>query len=112
MHHPARILIVDDNETNRDILKTRLAVHGYDLLEAGDGEQALAALSDFTDMGGLAITIAGEPFGHRLYHFRPNVRTLCSGVHVATVRSLADDAQPLSVLKWRAPLTAPPARQK
>ena len=42
MHDPARILIVDDNETNRDILKTRLAAHGYDLLEAGDGEQALA----------------------------------------------------------------------
>ena len=27
-------------------------------------------LSDFTDMGGLGITIAGEPFGHRLDHFR------------------------------------------
>ena len=46
MHDPARILIVDDNATNRDILKTRLAVHGYDLLEAGDGEQALAAAKE------------------------------------------------------------------
>ena len=27
-------------------------------------------LSDFTDMSGLGITIAGEPFAHRLYHFR------------------------------------------
>ena len=27
-------------------------------------------LSDFTDMGGLGITIAGEPLDHRLYHFR------------------------------------------
>jgi transposase InsO family protein len=27
-------------------------------------------LSDFTDMGGLGVTIAGEPLGHRLYHFR------------------------------------------
>jgi hypothetical protein len=27
-------------------------------------------LSDFTDMGGLGITIAGEPFDHRLYHFQ------------------------------------------
>jgi hypothetical protein len=27
-------------------------------------------LSDFTDMGELGITIAGEPFAHRLYHFR------------------------------------------
>ena len=27
-------------------------------------------LSDFTDMGEVDITIAGEPFAHRLYHFR------------------------------------------
>ena len=27
-------------------------------------------LSDLTDMGGLGVTIAGEPFDHRLYHFR------------------------------------------
>jgi hypothetical protein len=27
-------------------------------------------LSDFTDLGALGITIAGERFGHRLYHFR------------------------------------------
>ena len=43
MHTPPRILIVDDNETNRDILVTRLGVHGYELLQAADGEEALAA---------------------------------------------------------------------
>jgi DNA-binding response OmpR family regulator len=43
MHTPPRILIVDDNETNRDILATRLGAHGYDLKQAADGEEALAA---------------------------------------------------------------------
>ena len=43
MNSPPRILIVDDNETNRDILATRLRPHGYELIEAGDGEAALAA---------------------------------------------------------------------
>jgi adenylate cyclase len=43
MHNPPRILIVDDNETNRDILVTRLNVHGYELLQAADGEEALEA---------------------------------------------------------------------
>ena len=27
-------------------------------------------LSDFTDMGALGVTVAGEPLAHRLYHFR------------------------------------------
>ena len=41
MNQPPRILIVDDNEANRDILATRLKANGYELLEAGDGEAAL-----------------------------------------------------------------------
>ena len=43
MNKPARILIVDDSETNRDILVTRLSSHGYECLQAADGEEALAA---------------------------------------------------------------------
>ena len=43
MHSPPRILIVDDNEANRDILDARLKAHGYELLQAADGEEALAA---------------------------------------------------------------------
>ena len=46
MHSPPRILIVDDNETNRDILVTRLNAHGYDLKQAADGEEALAAVHE------------------------------------------------------------------
>jgi len=46
MHSPPRSLIVDDNETNRDILVTRLGVHGYDLRQAADGEEALAAAKE------------------------------------------------------------------
>ena len=43
MRSPARILIVDDNAANVDILRARLASHGYDLVTAADGEEALAA---------------------------------------------------------------------
>lgn len=42
MTQPQRILIVDDNETNRDILEARLKANGYHVLHAGDGEEALA----------------------------------------------------------------------
>jgi adenylate cyclase len=43
MHNPPRILIVDDNETNRDILDARLTAHGYQTVQAADGEEALVA---------------------------------------------------------------------
>src|SRR5215831_244560 len=46
MHNPPRILVVDDNEVNRDIVATRLTAHGYETLQAADGEQALAAVSE------------------------------------------------------------------
>ena len=42
MRTPARVLIADDNPANVDILQTRLAVHGYEILTAADGEEALA----------------------------------------------------------------------
>lgn len=45
MANAARILIVDDNATNRDILDMRLRAHGYETLQAADGEEALAAAS-------------------------------------------------------------------
>ncbi len=46
MRTPPRILIVDDTPTNVDILEKRLAAHGYEILTAGDGEEALAIVSD------------------------------------------------------------------
>jgi len=44
MNDPPRILVVDDNATNRDILTTRLQAHGYETLQAADGQEALASV--------------------------------------------------------------------
>lgn len=41
MRKPALILIADDNEANRDILARRLDAHGYELVMAADGSEAL-----------------------------------------------------------------------
>jgi adenylate cyclase len=46
MHDPPRILIVDDNETNRCLLATRLGAEGYETTEAENGERALAVARD------------------------------------------------------------------
>ena len=45
MHTPPRILVVDDNPANVDILRARLAAQGYEIVTATDGEEALAAVS-------------------------------------------------------------------
>ena len=42
MRTPARILIVDDNPMNVDILQSCLGFHGYEIITAADGEEALA----------------------------------------------------------------------
>ena len=42
----ARILVVDDNPLNVDVLRTRLEAEGYDVATASDGEEALAAVAE------------------------------------------------------------------
>jgi two-component system cell cycle response regulator DivK len=41
-----RILVVEDHEDNRQILRDLLSSRGYDMVEAEDGEQALAMAED------------------------------------------------------------------
>ena len=51
MRTPARILVVDDNPTNVDILATRLESQGYEVVTANDGVEALvAARSQLPDL--------------------------------------------------------------
>ena len=42
----SRILLVEDNELNRDMLSRRLTRRGFDVLIAVDGVQAVAAASE------------------------------------------------------------------
>ena len=47
----ARILLVEDNEMNRDMLARRLTRHGYDVVFAEDGQQAIErAISERPDL--------------------------------------------------------------
>src|SRR5260221_423606 len=41
---PSRILVVDDNASNRDLLCRRLQRHGHTMLQTEDGASALALL--------------------------------------------------------------------
>ncbi len=46
----ATILVVDDEQLIRWTLKERLAAHGYDVVEAASGAEALAAFGDAIDL--------------------------------------------------------------
>ena len=43
MNTPPLILVADDDPMNVDILQARLAAHGYDIVTAADGQEALGA---------------------------------------------------------------------
>lgn len=43
---PARILVADDNATNRRLLVEYLSPHGFEVIEAGNGVQALARVRE------------------------------------------------------------------
>ena len=45
-----RILLVEDNEMNRDMLARRLTRHGYHVVEARDGLQALESVRENVDL--------------------------------------------------------------
>ena len=47
MRTPPRILVVDDNPANVDILRARLEAQGYDIKTAIDGEEALSAVKAY-----------------------------------------------------------------
>ena len=64
-------------------IRTWRAVHGQEreVMFRQVHEAGRMGLSDFTDMGDLAVTVAGQPLEHRLYHFR----LVCSGFEHAHV---------------------------
>ena len=63
----SKILLVEDNEMNRDMLQRRLLRQGYEVVLAMDGEQAVAiALSEQRQM---AASKASHPHASRLGTF-------------------------------------------
>jgi len=109
-----RILIVDDNQSNRKILKGQLAGMGADVSEAADGKTALekirrtARKSMFYDLAildmqmpgmtgeALALAIKNEPFG-------VDIRL----VMMRSIGRLGDDARHFKSIGFSASLTKP-----
>jgi CheY-like chemotaxis protein len=52
----SRILIVDDDKLMREAMAKAIADHGYQVIQAGNGEEAVALASTQTDRPDLIIT--------------------------------------------------------
>ncbi len=45
-HKPAKLLVIDDNENARSLLKRRLAMYGHEVIAAANQQEALKVLAD------------------------------------------------------------------
>ena len=85
MRTPPHILIADDNPENLDIFRTRLAVHGYEILTATEGEEAPAIAPEkqpdlILSTDGTGVGTAPRPtFG--IIDGAPNIQTPSQAAH-------------------------------
>jgi len=76
------ILLAEDEPAVRDVVRRLLEAHGYHVLEAGDGEQALEAARSFDRHIDLLLTdvvmpgMSGPQLAERLATLRPGTRVL------------------------------------
>ncbi len=82
------ILLVEDEVSLRHLVRTGLARHGYAVLEAPDGEAAVALAANYPGPIDLLLTdvvmpgIAGHELAERLAALRPTTRILCVSGYV------------------------------
>jgi len=81
-HRPATVLVVDDEEAVREITRDILVEHGYTVLEAANGREALRLCEARSDPIHLLLTdvvmpgMSGVELGQRLTRLRPEVKVL------------------------------------
>ena len=88
------ILVVDDEETVREVARRALEPKGYQVLEAQDGRMALALLKQHAGAIGLVLLdmtmprMGGEEAFHEMRQIQPDLRViLSSGYHEAEAMS-------------------------
>lgn len=87
-----KVLVVDDEEAIRRILKTYLVKWGYDVKEAVDGEQALEVLSDEdVDLIILDILMPNKDGWQVLKEVKLNPKTKDIPIIVLTVKNKDPD---------------------
>jgi CheY-like chemotaxis protein len=90
----ARVLLVEDNEMNRDMLSRRLEKRGFEIVLAADGEQGvdLAATSN-PDLILLDMSLPVMDGWEAARHLKANGETAAIPIIALTAHALAGDQE-------------------
>jgi two-component system cell cycle response regulator DivK len=89
-----KILLVEDNEMNRDMLSRRLIKKGYEVVMALDGEQALEmAGSESPDLILMDISLPGLDGWEATRRLKANPETQAIPIIALTAHAMAGDKE-------------------
>ena len=87
-----KILLVEDNEMNRDMLSRRLILRGYEVVIAEDGRMALEmALREFPDLVLMDMGLPVMDGWEATRQLKTDPRTASLPVIALTAHAMADD---------------------
>ena len=90
----AKILLVEDNEMNRDMLSRRLLKKGYDLVMAVDGEQAIEmARTEAPDIILMDISLPGLDGWEATRRLKAMSETQAIPIIALTAHAMAGDRE-------------------
>jgi CheY-like chemotaxis protein len=90
----SKILLVEDNELNRDMLSRRLLRKGYEVVMAIDGEQAIAmAASESPDLILLDMSLPVMDGWEAARRIKASPATRCIPVIALTAHAMAGDRE-------------------
>ena len=90
----AKILLVEDNDFNRDMLSRRLQRRGYEIVSVADGEQAIRlAPTHMPDLILMDINLPGMDGWEATRRLRANERTASIPIIALTAHAMTGDRE-------------------
>ena len=112
MQSPLSILIVDDQEDVRKLIRAILAPEGYELLEAHDGKAAITQIQTYRpDLILLDIMMPGYPNGLELLDIVKKNKVMTTKIIMISAKGQYDDVVAAAKLRCNAYIIKPFTRQ-
>ena len=112
MQSPLSILIVDDQEDVRKLIRMILSPEGYELLEAHDGKAAITQIQTYRpDLILLDIMMPGYPNGLELLDIVKKNKVMTTKIVMISAKGQYDDVVAAAKLRCNAYIIKPFTRQ-